>query len=249
MTQPGSQSDPSHVCIKVCGVTSPEDALLVIRAGADALGVNMVAGPRRVSTEEAIEIVSGVVAGAAEVCPVLLAKVTDGRLSEEVECVVAETGIRWLQLYGACDAPTIRKLLQRGLRPVPVVRMANEDSLTSFHAFLRQAGKFRPPAVLLDAHHPEKLGGSGATFPWSWVSEAQRRGELAEWPRIVLAGGLNPDNVAAAVRTVRPWAVDVSSGVEESPGKKDRDKVMAFVRHARSPAEENDYGSPPRTTI
>jgi phosphoribosylanthranilate isomerase len=86
--------------------------------------------------------------------------------------------------------------------------------------------------LLLDAQDPSRPGGTGRAWAWPWLAEARARGELADWPPIILAGGLDPSNVAQAIHAARPDAVDVASGVESSPRKKDPTKVRAFVRAA-----------------
>jgi len=228
------------VRVKICGITSIQDARIALEAGADAIGVNMVAGPRRVTAEVATAIISSVgtvtdsTRDASGPCPVVLASVADGRLDDAVEQVVRQTKVRWLQLYGDVTASVIRSQVQADLKPVPVVRVADEGFAVPVNRLLAACGADRPAAVLLDAYHRDKLGGTGEPFRWSWVTDVRDRGELDGWPPIVLAGGLTPENVAQAIRTVGPWAVDVSSGVEASPGRKDPAKVDGFVRNARN---------------
>jgi len=228
---------PVRVRVKICGITSVEDARGALDAGADLLGVNMVAGPRQVTADLAGEIIEAVTANAdpsgASRWPVVLARVTDGRLDEAVERVLIETGARWLQLYGDVTADAIRAMRRAGRQPVVVVRVTDADFAASFSGLLAECGDDQPAAVVLDAYRRGQLGGTGETFCWSWVVEARRAGLLDGWPPIILAGGLTPENVARAVRTVRPWAVDVSSGVEADPGRKDPRKLADFVRNAR----------------
>ncbi len=240
MARPDAPSDePYRARVKICGLTSVDDARRVLDAGPDAVGINMVAGPRQVTADVAGAIVSAITTAASSgdkptPCPVLLARVTDDRLDDEVERVIQQAGVQWLQLYGEVTARAIRSQLDAGRRPVPVVRVGGEDFAASFDEVLEACGRHRPPAVLLDAYHRDKLGGTGQPFRWSWVVEARERGRLDGWPPIVLAGGLNPQNVAQAVQAVRPWAVDVSSGVEADPGRKDPVKVAEFIRNARN---------------
>jgi len=227
------------VRVKICGITSVQDARIALEAGADAVGVNMVAGPRQVAVEGAAAILSatrtstGSSRDASRPCPVVLARVADERLADEVEQVIRQAEVRWLQLYGDVTAWVIRSQVEADLKPVPVVRVADEDFASPFNRLLDACGADRPAAVLLDAYHRDKLGGTGEPFRWSWVADARDRGQLDGWPPIVLAGGLTPKNVAEAIQTVRPWAVDVGSGVEASPGRKDPAKVAGFVRNAR----------------
>ncbi len=239
MDSPDSSGATPSVRIKICGLTSVDDARLALEAGADALGVNMVAGPRQVDPQTACAILEATTAwrdshpSVPGPAAVLLARVSEGGLSDEVEQVVRHTSVRWLQLYGEVTGPAVGAQLDLGRRPVPVVRVADEGFAASFNALLGDCGDRRPAAVVLDAYHREKLGGTGEPFCWSWVVQARQRGELDGWPPIVLAGGLNPDNVADAVRTVRPWAVDVSSGVEAEPGRKDPARLADFIRNVR----------------
>jgi phosphoribosylanthranilate isomerase len=230
VVQPCHGKEPNLVWIKICGITSVQDARLAVKAGADAIGVNMVAGPRRVEAGSAVEIIS---AAAPKACPVVLAMVDDGRLDRDAERVIDRCGVHWVQLYGDVTPSALVAQLEAGRQPMPVIRVTNEDFADSFGALLDACGECRPPAVLLDAYHRDRLGGTGEPFRWSWVVEARSRGRLQGWPPIVLAGGLSPDNVAEAIRAVHPWGVDVSSGVEASPGRKDPSKVAAFIEMAR----------------
>ncbi|MBN1342898.1 MAG: phosphoribosylanthranilate isomerase [Phycisphaerae bacterium] len=246
MATPTNQSgDPSYVRVKVCGVTSVEDAHMALVAGADAIGVNMVSGPRRVPADLARRIISAVAASKEtgedrpRPMPVLLVELSEGRLSPDVEDVLGHAQVLWLQLYGEVGASDIRSLVETGRHPVLVARVSSEDFAARVNETLRACGTACPTAVLLDAYHRDKLGGTGETFRWSWVTEARVAGDLDGWPLLILAGGLNPSNVARAVRAVRPWAVDVSSGVEASPGRKDPAKVAAFIRNVRSALSES----------
>jgi phosphoribosylanthranilate isomerase len=223
--------ETGRVRVKICGITTVEDARLAIEAGADAVGINMVGGPRRVEVEPALAIAAVV---HSPRCPVLLASLTAGRFGPGIEQVVERAHIQWLQLYGDVTPEAIAFQAAAGRCSVPVIRVAGEEFARSFNAFLRDCGRHRPIAVVLDAWHGQKLGGTGLPFEWGWLAAARRRGELDGWPPIILAGGLTPDNVAEAAGITKPWAVDVSSGVESSPGRKDPVKLRDFIREARS---------------
>jgi phosphoribosylanthranilate isomerase len=224
--------------VKICGITSSHDAELAIQAGADAIGVNMVAGPRRVTGEAAMEIIacarqSGF-AEPPEPCPVVLAGVSDGCFDPEVDDVIRRANVKWIQLYGDVSPSIVRAQRLAGREAIFVQRIADAGFAVTVNTFLAACGDYPPSAVALDAYHRDKLGGTGESFRWSWVVEARARGALADWPPIVLAGGLTPDNVAEAIHTVDPWAVDVSSGVEASQGRKDPIRLRKFVAQARA---------------
>lgn len=220
------------VRVKICGITSPADARVAVEVGADALGLNFVGGPRRIDLRTAGEIL--------EVLPPFVRPVALVRLSGG--CALPELG-DWLaarrpvlQVYGDFAASDLLRLREEGFTILPVLRVAEAD----FAGQLREwfpPGRWRGPAgVVLDAFRPEQEGGTGTVFPWEWVSTARQEGALAGLPPIVLAGGLRPENVAEAIRIVRPYAVDVSSGVEfdGQAGRKDPQRMRAFVAAAKS---------------
>jgi phosphoribosylanthranilate isomerase len=205
--------------IKICGITRCEDAVAALDAGADALGFMFYASsPRRVSPETAWEIIHEL--------PPFIAKVgvfVDAT-EELVRSVVAETGVDTLQFHGGESPEFCRKF--RPLKCYKAFRIRDAASLSNL-------ALFDTDAWLLDSFVPDKLGGSGATFSWDLAVEAKRLGRP-----IILAGGLTPGNVADAVRLVQPYALDVSSGVESEPGKKQAAKMRAFIKAARAAADE-----------
>lgn len=195
--------------IKICGITNKDDLEAAVAYGADALGFIGVKGsPRYVSTQEAFEI--------AEDAPLLVSRVIVVNRAEDAE----EYGAEYIQFY------TDSAYNSLGIAPerIRAFRLRDEASLQELANYPYPAG-----AVLLDAYHEDKLGGSGETFNWDFAIEAKR---LTTRP-LILAGGLTPDNVQDALQAVRPYAVDVSSGVEHSPGVKDHAKVKAFIRAVR----------------
>jgi phosphoribosylanthranilate isomerase len=197
--------------VKICGITRLEDALLAARLGADALGFNFWRGSKRhVAPAAAREMVRSV--------PPELATfgVFVNPSRDELLAAVAESGVGAVQLHG--DEPPA---LCVGL-PVPVVKAIR---VADAHA-LAQLASYEVQAFLLDSASPG-YGGSGTTFDWTLAAEVAR-----ELP-VVLAGGLVPENVAEAIRTVRPIAVDVASGVESAPGVKDPAKLESFIRRAK----------------
>jgi phosphoribosylanthranilate isomerase len=200
--------------IKVCGVTSVEDALVALDAGADALGVNFVASSKRFVDVSVGRAVREAAKGRAEV----VAVVADRSLGELAE-LRERTGIAWLQLHGNETPDALNAALPRAYKAVRLATAADVD----------EARKFAGEKLLADAKVGNELGGTGHTFDWRLVVE------LARERPVVLAGGLTPENVAEAVRSVRPYGVDVASGVESGdPRHKDPERVRAFVRAARN---------------
>lgn len=219
--------------VKICGITTPDDARMVADAGADAIGLNTVGGPRRIDLACIEAILESL---PPFVTPVLLAQLTEGLLNEQVAELLAARWVQHVQVYGDVTADAVERLSWEGYRVIVPVAVSAADFATARPAVLAAAPGRGPAAVLLDTHDPTRLGGTGRRFDWRWVAEASRRGELAEWPPIMLAGGLTPDNVAQAVAEARPYAVDVSSGVESEPGRKDAAKVRRFIEAARAAA-------------
>lgn len=200
------------VRVKICGVTRLEDALLAVRLGADALGFNFWPGSRRfLAPAAAREIVR-------RLPPLVTAVgVFVDPSRDEVLRAVAASGVQVAQLHG--DEPPALC----GALPLPVVkaiRVRDAASLEALAAYDGLAG------LLLDAPSPG-FGGSGATFDWTLAAAA-----AAARP-VILAGGLGPANVAEAVRAVRPFAVDVASGVESAPGVKDGELMRRFIEAAK----------------
>ncbi|MFD1216109.1 MULTISPECIES: phosphoribosylanthranilate isomerase [Microbulbifer] len=205
--------------VKICGITCVEDAEVAVQAGADALGlVFYPPSPRNVSPEQAAEI-----ARAVSPFAVLTGLFVDAH-PDQVEQVVQQVPLNLLQFHGAETALYCRQFR----RPyIKALRMKPDlDPLEAMAPYVDARG------FLLDAYRPGVPGGTGDTFDWQRVPRSSGRS-------IVLAGGLNPDNVAEAIRAARPDAVDVSGGVEASPGRKDPHKVRAFIHAARSACEQN----------
>jgi phosphoribosylanthranilate isomerase len=218
------------VRVKVCGVTSVDSALAAARAGADAIGLNFVGGPRQITPEQACEIVAAI---PALIAPVALVRLERGRVPDDLLEFLGQFWISYVQIYGDLSSDNLALLAQDGFKPMPVVSVRDERFADSVNGWL--SGLADPPAaIVLDAYDAEHLGGTGKAFQWEWVQQAAAAGKLAGWPPIILAGGLTPENVADAIRAVRPYGVDVSSGVEAgSPGIKDYQKTRLFVRRAK----------------
>jgi phosphoribosylanthranilate isomerase len=200
--------------VKICGLTSVVDALAAAEAGADMIGLMFYAGsPRHITVAQAVEI--------ARALPPFVLKVGVFVNPEEEQVLeaIAACGLNLLQFHG--DEPS-EFCTQFGLMSMKALRVQNSDSLTALE-------NYATDAFLLDAYSKSGLGGTGEKFNWDLAVAAQKFGKP-----IFLAGGLKPENVADAVRQVQPFAVDVSSGVESAPGKKDAAKVRAFIQAVRT---------------
>jgi phosphoribosylanthranilate isomerase len=210
--------------VKICANTSLEDALLAAEAGADAVGFVFAESARRVTVEQ--------VAGITPQLPVGVEKYgvfVDVGFDELVRAVEA-CGLTGLQLHNAGDPELAERMRQHfgsGLRILQVIHYQQglEKELRS--AALNPA----IDGVLVDSRTATLVGGTGRSYDWS--AAGHRFAASATGFRLVVAGGLNPVNVGEAIATLRPWGVDVASGVEASPGKKDPEKVRAFVENAR----------------
>jgi phosphoribosylanthranilate isomerase len=207
------------VRVKICGITNLEDALAAVEAGADLLGFNFYAkSPRRVSPQDARLVVEKL---SPEVSCV---GVFVNEEAAEVERAAREAGLGAVQLHGG-ETPEFCARL-RDLTTIKALRVGENFSVES-------ASAYGTDAVLLDAFVAGSWGGTGHTFDWS---VARRTREAVA--RLFLAGGLTPENVAGAVRVVRPYAVDVCSGVETAPGRKSFQLMRRFVEAAREPAPD-----------
>ncbi len=201
--------------IKICGITNLGDAQAAVEAGADALGFMFYEGsPRFVTFAQAAEMIHAL--------PPFIAKVGVfvNSPAEFIQQAIDQCGLDTLQLHGD-ESPEFCS--QFNLKVLKAFRLHNEDSL-------RPLAAYATSAWLLDTYFPGQAGGTGASFDWRLAVAAKMLGRP-----IVLAGGLNPDNVAQAIREVQPYGVDVSSGVETAPGRKDRQKLRDFVAAARHP--------------
>lgn len=206
------------VRVKICGITNLEDALAATAAGADSLGFVFVPGtPRHITPDRALEIVRALPPFVVRTG--LFVDASEG----EIRDAVAQAGLDAVQLHGD-EPPELGIKLRPAVRVLKAFRVRGESTLETLPAYLDAAD-----AWLLDAYVPGAHGGTGARFDWNLATAAKRHGKP-----IILAGGLTPENVAAAVKTVRPYAVDVSSGVESSPGRKDAAKVAAFIHAAKA---------------
>ena len=200
------------VKIKVCGMTQLDDVLTAVDCGADAVGfIFYKKSPRHVNESTVKKIVVHLPPFVNRV------GVFVNETAERINRLVEVCGLDAVQLHGD-ESPAFCRRIK-----VPVIkafRMKNAESLASL-------SKYRVNGFLLDTFDEEQWGGTGQTFDWKWARGAKKYGS------VILAGGLTPVNVASAVRRVQPYGVDVCSGVEKSPGKKDPRKIRAFFKAVR----------------
>jgi phosphoribosylanthranilate isomerase len=211
------------VRVKICGVTTPGDARLAAEAGADAVGLNFYPpSPRFLDPQAAAAIVRSLPPFTAPV------GVFVGMPLRQVCAVAFQLGLRGVQTYD--DRPPAEDPFP--FAHIPAFRVKDAAGLDHVRRFVEAAKQLgRPPAaVLIDSHVEGQMGGTGQPAPWHLL-----RGFDPGVP-LILAGGLTPENVAEAIALVRPWGVDVASGVESAPGHKDPEKVARFVRNAREAA-------------
>jgi phosphoribosylanthranilate isomerase len=200
--------------VKICGITNLADAQTAVEAGADALGFNFYdKSPRFVTLQRAAAI-------SKQLPPFIMRVGVFVNAPEDlVVRAIGEGNLGLLQFHG--DEPP-EFCTQFGLMSMKAFRIRDAETL-------KEIAKYSTDAYLLDAYSPEARGGTGVKFNWDLALEAQKFGKP-----IFLAGGLTPENVAEAVRRVRPFGVDVASGVESAPGKKDHHKVRDFIAAVRS---------------
>lgn len=199
--------------VKICGITSIEDAMVAVECGADAVGLVFAESPRKVTLDRAAGIVAAL---PPFVCPV---GVFVDSTPEEVKAAARSVGLHYVQLHGPRVARRAEEFA--GLSVIMVVRVADREDVPG-------DDEYNGVHLLLDTKSARAAGGTGETFPWEYAA-----GLSAKRP-IILAGGLTPKNVAGAIETVQPWGVDVSSGVEKSPGVKDAEKIREFITRVRS---------------
>ncbi len=198
--------------VKICGITNEDDALFAVAMGADAVGFVFAPSTRQIAAQQVYDITR-------RLPPEIL---TVGVFRDEhpsrVIDIVHRSGVRAAQLDGHETPADVAEVVAQVRWVIKGFAAGTADA--------RRADQFGTDLILVGAPTP----GSGTVFDWSLADE------IPTGPRLILAGGLTPDNVTAAVQQVRPWGVDVSSGVEKSPGKKDALKVKAFIERARRAA-------------
>ncbi len=215
--------------VKICANTSLEDARLAADAGADAVGFVFAPSPRRMTVEQVAAITPHLSAKLEKIGVFVDASFT------EVTAAVRASGLTGVQLHAGIDihvAAQLREEFGPALRILRVVHFGPDAA--------RQAAVFAAnpdvDAVLVDSRTGTAVGGTGIAFDWNEARQAIFGAGCSA--KLIAAGGLNPANVAEAVATLRPWGVDVASGVEASPGRKDAAKVREFVRRVREAGAE-----------
>jgi len=204
------------VKVKVCGITCKEDAEAAVRFGADAIGFVFADSPRKITPDTVKDIISSL--------PPFIAYVgvfVNGN-EKEVRRIANFCGLSILQFHGD-ETPSYCNKFSRAIKAFRIKGKEDIEKIREYSA----------STWLLDTYCEGKPGGTGKTFDWSEASELAKEG------RVILSGGLTPENVAEAIRVVSPYAVDVGSGVEEYPGKKDHKKIEKFIREAKDVSNED----------
>ena len=202
------------VYVKVCGITSTEDARTATSSGADAIGLVFAKSPRKLSVEQAREIAATLPGG------VLKVGVFVDEEPEEVLRIAAEVGLDYTQLHGDESPESVTVLRGEGVKVIKALRVRGPGSLAALDDY--EADLF-----LLDAWSEKARGGTGERFDWELAKSYGGRGN------IVVSGGLTPDNVREAIRFFEPYGVDASSSLEDAPGKKNGERVRRFVSAAK----------------
>lgn len=209
--------------IKICGIMRPQDAALAQSAGADAIGMIFHPPARRNTTLQAARQIIGTLG--PFVTPVgVFVDATAQRIWHMAE----QLGLRIVQLHGREPPAQALELRQHGVRVIKAIRVDDqiEAELEKWRSLHRQSDALA--AIVLETAGTD--GGSGQANDWRVIAAMRQRGVMNDLPPIIAAGGLSPENVAEVVRTIRPWAVDVSSGVEADFGRKSAERIAAFVQ-------------------
>ena len=208
--------------VKICGITEVSYARAAIDAGADFIGVMFASSPRQVTYSKAQEI-----AAVAREHYLPVVGVFVNMPADTVNTVAYACGLDWVQLSGDETWGYCREIEKPLIKAIHISPGLSEEELLAEMENGQRALGSRSPVYMLDTSVEEKYGGTGQAFDWGIAKKA-----VAEYP-VIIAGGLHPQNVGQVVTNLRPWGVDVSSGVE-SKGVKDVDKIKAFVQAARS---------------
>ncbi len=203
----------SKIFVKICGITNPEDALFAVEKGADAIGfIFAEQSPRKVDVETAVNIAKDIPSKVNRVGVFVEQEI------DFVNRIVKDVGLNYVQLHGDEDMEYCGEIDSKIIKAFRIKDTADVEKMANFTVDI----------FLLDTFVEDKLGGTGRTFDWNLAVEAKRYGIP-----IILSGGLNPNNVAEAIKKVQPFGVDVSSGVEKRPGKKDHEKIVEFMEKVR----------------
>ena len=202
--------------IKICGITNVDDALAAVAAGADALGFNFFKpSPRYVTPQTAREIVKQL-----PLSVLTVGVFVNEESPESVRSIANDAGVTALQLHGDESPSYCRELANRYV--IKTLSVSNDFEIQMVQAYEVQA-------IMLDTKHSALRGGTGRVFDWSIAREVNH-----VVPKLFLAGGLSPENIDEAIETVRPYAVDACSALEDEPGRKNHERMRAFVEMARS---------------
>ena len=201
-----------RIKVKICGTTSLKDAFLAVESGADAIGfIFYKMSPRNISQKEAKAII-------LQLPPfVETVGVFVNETSDKINRIAEQCKLNSIQLHGE-ESPALCRRVKR--KVIKAFRVKNADSLKSI-------ASYDVSGFLLDSHNDGSKGGTGQVFDWNLALRVKKQGP------VILAGGLNPYNVFTAIHRVKPYGVDVCSGVENSPGIKDHEKVRAFIKSVR----------------
>ncbi len=202
--------------IKICGITNYEDAVSVIDAGATALGFNFFSKSKRYINPLNAKEIAEKIRGKISIVGIFV-----NEDLQSVKSIAASVKLTYCQFHGNEEPDYIKKF------PNAIKSFRVNDSLKNIYF-----DDYKVAAFLLDAYDEKELGGTGKKFNWLLAREAN------EFGKIILAGGLNHENVSNAIEIVQPWGVDVSSGVEIEPGKKDKIKIQQFVENSRNSFEQ-----------
>ena len=218
--------------IKICANTNLDDAQMAAKLGADALGFVFAPSKRQVTADAVARITPHLPQHVERV------GVFHSQDPQEIAHIVREAGLTAVQLHGGLDPDLPGRLNALFPQPVKIIQtlhwQVDEDGASAATIRKQLAEIARDPMidrVLVDSKVGSATGGTGVSFPWSTAKAALT---IVSGPKLIVAGGLRPENVAEAIRELNPWGVDVASGVESEPGKKDAAKLAAFIRNARS---------------
>ena len=204
------------VKVKICGITNYKDAAAAVDMGADLLGFNFYqSSPRYIAPKEATEIINKLPSF------VDVAGVFVNASLKQINEIISDCQLNWVQLHGDEDPKFCKALASVNVKTMKALRVKDKKDI-------EKADKFFTDAILLDAFHPERYGGTGTGFDWNIIGHIGKR--------VFLAGGINPDNATAAIE-LGVYGIDVCSGVESKPGKKDTKKMKKLfknIRHLRA---------------
>ncbi len=209
--------------IKICGLTNRDDALVAAEAGADYLGFIFYEKSPRAVTQDDVKAISDALPPGVQTVGVFI-----NESAERIASIRQQTRLTFIQLHGDESPEMVRSIrgAYKAIRPESVEQV--KGITAAYTGVDGLTARLDSPELLIDTYHPELKGGTGQQMSRAIALEAQKYTR-----RLMLAGGLTPDTVAEVIRAVQPWAVDVSSGVEATPGKKDHGKVRAFIQAVR----------------